>query len=602
MVSSMDTRLLQQATRKMLDRWNSEPGNLLQMLIGLQQQFSHISHDAIDLLAESLALSPGHIRGVIDFYAFLHAMPRGDYDILISDNATDRMLGSRELAGQLADALHMAIGNTRSDHRVTLDFTSCTGMSDQGPAALVNGRALTRLSPSRIQNMAQLIEQQQPPDSWPEEWFRVDNPIHRTDRILDAAHHPGAALSTALGSTPQAIIQTLEQAGLRGCGGAGFATARKWRFCADTPASHRYVVCNADEGEPGTFKDRLLLQEHPDRVFEGMTLCARAVGAGQGYLYLRGEYRYLLESLEQCLERRRKAQLLGTSILGKQGFDFEITIHLGAGAYICGEESALIESLEGKRGIPRNRPPFPVTHGYNGCPTVVNNVETLANAAMILQYGSDWFRTSGTRSSPGTKLLSICGDCTQPGVYEFPFGTPLREILASCGASDTQAVQVGGPSGHLVTPDAFDRCIDFDDLSTGGSFMIFNRQRDLLQVIDNFSRFFRHESCGFCTPCRVGTSLLVKQLDKVRMGRATRKELEEMRTLGHLMRQTSHCGLGQTAANPILDGLTRLPDLFQAQLRTTGYEPAFDLDASLEEARQITGRNDPGAHLKGGDI
>ncbi|MCW8908319.1 MAG: NAD(P)H-dependent oxidoreductase subunit E [Sedimenticola sp.] len=598
----MDTRLLQQATGKIVKRWYGEPTNLLQMLIALQQQFNHIPHDAIDQLADALALSPGDIRGVIGFYSFLHTRPRGDYDILFSDNITDRMLGSRKLALQLAATLEMEAGTTRNDLRVSLDCTSCTGMTDQGPAILVNGRAVTRLEPSRIEQMARLVEQGQPLDAWPAEWFRVDNSLQREDLVLGADYQPGRALGNTLKSDPSGIIQTLHQAGLRGCGGAGFSTARKWRFCAEAAADRRYVVCNADEGEPGTFKDRMLLQAHPDRMIEGMTLCARAIGAGEGFIYLRGEYRYLLESLEQCLQQRRDAQLLGKSILGVSGFDFDITIHLGAGAYVCGEESALIESLEGKRGIPRNRPPFPVTSGYQGHPTVVNNVETLANAAMILQHGSDWFRSVGSKNSPGTKLLSISGDCARPGLYEFPFGTPLHEILENCGATDTQAVQVGGAAGRLVTPDSFSRRIDFDDLSTGGSFMIFNRQRDLLQVIDNFSRFFRHESCGFCTPCRVGTSLLLKQLDKVKVGHATSKDLEELATLGNLMRKTSHCGLGQTAANPVLDGLAQLPSLFQSRLRSTTYEPAFDLDASLEEARSITGRSDPGAHLKGGGV
>ena len=585
-----------------MNRWHAEPANLLQMLIALQQQFNHIPHDAIDQLAEALALSPGDIRGVIGFYSFLHTRPRGDYHILFSDNITDRMLGSRELARQLASVLGIEAGATRGDLRVSLDYTSCTGMTDQGPAALVNGRVITRLDPARIDHMARLVEQGTPLQAWPEEWFRVDNPLQREDLVLGADYRPGIALDNALQSSPASIIQTLEQAGLRGCGGAGFSTARKWRFCADSPGSRRYVVCNADEGEPGTFKDRLLLQVHPDRVIEGMTLCARAIGAEKGFIYLRGEYRYLLESLEQCLERRREAQLLGKSILGAPGFDFDISIHLGAGAYICGEESALIESLEGKRGVPRNRPPFPVARGYRGCPTVVNNVETLANAAMILQHGSDWFRSTGSQRSPGTKLLSISGDCARPGLYEFPFGTPLHQILDQCGATDTQAVQVGGAAGRLVTPESFNRCIDFDDLSTGGSFMIFNRQRDMLQVIENFSRFFQHESCGFCTPCRVGTSLLLKQLDKVLVGHATRKDLEELNILGQLMRKTSHCGLGQTAANPVLDGLERLPSLFESRLRSTTYEPAFDLDASLEEARGLTGRSDPGAHLKGGGV
>ena len=580
----------------------NDPSNLLQRLIGLQQAFRHIPSDAIDHLAESLGLSRAFILGVIQFYSFLHSSPRGEYDILFSDNITDQMQGSRLLAQRLVSKLGVDIGRTRDDRRVTLDYTSCTGMGDQGPAALVNGHPITRLTMERVDQLAALIEQAVPLDNWPAELFQVSAGVERRDIVLNSDYKPGTAILRCLEEGAEELLRRLEQAGLRGCGGAGFSTAKKWRFCASTESAERYVVCNADEGEPGTFKDRYLLQAHADRLFEGMTLCAAVIGARRGFLYLRGEYRYLLGPLQQILQQRRENSLLGQAILGRDGFDFDIDIHLGAGAYICGEESALIESLEGKRGIPRNRPPFPVTQGYLGMPTVVNNVETLANAALIAQQGAEWFRSVGTAQSPGSKLLSISGDCERPGIYEFPFGTPISEILAACQAHHTQAVQIGGAAGRLIPPAEFNRTLAFEDLATGGSFMVFNQSRELLNAIDNFTRFFRHESCGFCTPCRVGTAMLTKQLGKVMVGHATSKDLDELGTLGSLMRQTSHCGLGQTAANPILDGLEKFPDIFQSRLRSTSFEPAFDLDASLEEARAITGRSDPGAHLEGGGV
>lgn len=580
----------------------NDPSNLLQRLIGLQQSFRHIPSDAIDHLAESLGLSRAFILGVIQFYSFLHRSPRGDYDILFSDNITDQMQGSRLLAERLSRRLGVGIGQTRDDRRVTLDYTSCTGMGDQGPAALVNGLTVTRLTPDRIDQLAELVEQSVPLTEWPADLFLVHDRIERRDLVLSTDYTPGAALRRHQTEGTEAILNQLTQAGLRGCGGAGFSTAKKWRFCASSEAAERYVVCNADEGEPGTFKDRYLLQAHADRLFEGMTLCAAVIGARQGFIYLRGEYRYLLEPLQQSLQQRREQGLLGRNILGQEAFDFDIHIHLGAGAYICGEESALIESLEGKRGIPRNRPPFPVTQGYLGMPTVVNNVETFANAALIAQQGAEWFRAVGTAQSPGTKLLSISGDCEQPGIYEFPFGTSINDILAACQAHHTQALQIGGAAGRLIPPAEFSRTLAFEDLATGGSFMVFNQSRELLNAIDNFTRFFRHESCGFCTPCRVGTALLTKQLGKVMVGHATSKDLDELGTLGNLMRQTSHCGLGHTAANPILDGLDKFPHIFQSRLRSTSFEPAFDLDASLEEARALTGRSDPGAHLEGGGV
>jgi len=333
-----------------------------------------------------------------------------------------------------------------------------------------------------------------------------------------------------------------------------------------------------------------------------MTLCAATIGADQGFLYLRGEYLYLLEPLEAELTRRREAGLLGKGIRGQSGLDFDIEIHLGAGAYICGEESALIESLEGKRGNPRNRPPFPVTHGYLGRPTVVNNVETFVAAALIAAHGAEWFRSRGTAQSTGTKLLSVSGDCARPGIYEYPFGVTVQQILDDCGATGTQAVQVAGAAGRTVPPAEFGRRIAFEDLATGGSFMIFDGSRDLLEMVQNFTDFFVHESCGFCTPCRVGTTLLAKTLKKVCCGHSTRADLGTLQQVGELMRRTSHCGLGATAANPVLDTLEKFPELYESHLTSTHFEPGFDLDAALEEARLATGRDDAGAHLPGGGV
>ena len=396
---------------------------------------------------------------------------------------------------------------------------------------------------------------------------------------------------------PQAILEELVKSGLRGQGGAGFKLALKWRSCRDAPGEVKYVVCNADEGEPGTFKDRVLMQEYADLVFEGMTLCGRVISAKQGFVYLRGEYRYLLEPLKATLQRRREIGLLGKNILGEPGFDFDIDIHLGAGSYVCGEESALIESLEGKHGVPRIRPPFPTTHGYLNKPTVVNNVETFAVTAKIATEGGAWFASRGTAESKGTKLLSVSGDCERPGIYEYPFGVTVRRVLEDCGARDAQGIQMAGPAGHTLSAKQYDRRICFDDLATGGSFMVFAKHRDILDGMRNFAHFFVHESCGFCTPCRVGTSLLCDLVDKVHTGHGARADLDEIRRLGRIMKAGSHCGLGQTAPNSVLDSLDQFPEAWMRRLRSTNYEPAFDLDAALGEARRLSGRDDPGAHL-----
>ncbi|MGB5440403.1 MAG: NADH-ubiquinone oxidoreductase-F iron-sulfur binding region domain-containing protein, partial [Gammaproteobacteria bacterium] len=438
---------------------------------------------------------------------------------------------------------------------------------------------------------------------WPAEFFQVEDNIRRRDLLLAdetvVASPAGSALRALLESSEDAILDVIERSGLRGRGGAGFRTAMKWRFCKQAKGDNHYVVCNADEGEPGTFKDRVLLNSYADSVFEGMTLCAGVIGARHGYLYLRGEYRYLLEPLEHVLQQRRENGLLGQGILGKHGFDFDIEIHLGAGAYICGEESSLIESLEGKRGIPRNRPPFPVTHGYLNQPTVVNNVETFMAAAKIAALGADWFCSAGTAESTGTRLLSISGDCERPGIYEYPFGVTIKQVLEDCGAKDTQAVQIAGAAGTTLPMVDSGRCISFEDVATGGSFMVFSSERKLLDMVQNFAHFFVHESCGFCTPCRVGGSLLKDLVDKLVNGHATQYDVEEMKQLGALMKNTSQCGLGTTAPNPVLDLLNRFPHLLEDRLAHSGYEPAFDLDAALQEARDITGRDDAGAHIGG---
>ncbi|HEY5140651.1 MAG TPA: NADH-ubiquinone oxidoreductase-F iron-sulfur binding region domain-containing protein, partial [Methylococcales bacterium] len=344
------------------------------------------------------------------------------------------------------------------------------------------------------------------------------------------------------------------------------------------------------------FKDRVLLNSYAHQVFEGMTICAAIIGAQQGFLYLRGEYLHLYDKLQNVLDERRLAGLLGNNIL-KEGLNFDIEICLGAGAYICGEESALIESLEGKMGIPRNRPPYPVTQGYLGKPTVVNNVETFMAAASIAVQGGDWFANVGTEKSKGTKILSICGDCSRPGIYEYPFGTSIQSVLNDCGASDVLGIQIGGPSGTFISNKEFDRKLAFEDLATGGSFIVFNNSRNILDIVNNFTHFFAHESCGFCTPCRVGTALLQKQLDKIINGHGSAGDVAALEELCQLIKTHSHCGLGQTAANPILSTLQRYPELYESRLKEISYEPGFDLDGALETARRLAKRNDAGAHL-----
>jgi len=585
-----------------------QPTRLLHLLREIQARYHHIPSAAIEQLAELLTISRTHIIGVVEFYSFFHLTPCGHYELLVSDSITDHMLGKIPLLDYLSTKLEVAVGEVRNDGLVSLDNTSCTGMCDQGPAGLINGYALTHLSYARIDQVSDLINQQIPLDKWPTELFLVEDNIQKTDLLLNNPIQIGAALIAMFNRGTQETLAEINLSELRGRGGAGYKTAWKWHLCYEGPEDDsfcdvatqrqqtRYVVCNADEGEPGTFKDRVLLNSYAHQVLEGMTLCAAIIGAEQGFLYLRGEYLFLYEKLQNILKERREAGLLGQNILNK-GLNFDIEICLGAGSYICGEESALIESLEGKMGFPRNRPPYPVTQGYLGKPTVVNNVETFLAAASISVHGGEWFAAIGTEKSKGTKLLSICGDCDRPGIYEYPFGTTVQTILNDCGASDVLGIQIGGPSGIFISNHEFERQLGFEDLATGGSFIIFNNHRNILDIVNNFTHFFAHESCGFCTPCRVGTSLLKNQLTKIIEGHGSAGDVVALEELCQIIKKQSHCGLGQTAANPVLTTLSRYPELYHELLKKISYEPGFDLDGALDTARRLAQRNDPNAHL-----
>ena len=587
---------MQSFIQSVINKYEVSPVRLLDILREVQAEFQHISPEAIELIASGLNIPRTQIISVVEFYNFLHLSPRGKYDILISDSITDHMLGKQNLMNYFASQLNVTIGKVRADGLVNLDSTSCTGMCDQGPAGLVNGYALTRLDRPRIDVIAQLIEQETPIEQWPAEFFAVDDNIYKAGLLLQSPIEQGEALKARYQRGLTETLSEIDISGLRGRGGAGFKTAMKWRFCSEEAEAERYVVCNADEGEPGTFKDRVLLNSYAHQVFEGMTVCASIIGSEQGFLYLRGEYLHLYEKLQKILVERREANLLGANILG-QDLNFDIEIRLGLGAYICGEESALIESLEGKRGIPRNRPPYPVSQGYLNKPTVVNNVETFMAAAKITVAGGQWFADVGTKQSDGTKILSISGDCAKPGIYEYPFGTSIAQVLHDCGADDVFGIQVGGPSGTFISTQELDRVLAFEDLATGGSFIIFDQSRNILDMVQNFTHFFAHESCGFCTPCRVGTALLKKQLDKIVDGHGSAGDVAALEELCQLVNNNSHCGLGQTAANPILSTLQRYPELYEKKLKKISYEPGFDLDASLATARRLANRDDAGAHL-----
>ncbi len=587
---------MQNFIRNLAQENDFQATRLLKILRAVQARYFYIPKQAIEQLAEMLNISRTQIQNVIEFYSFFHLEPRGQFDILISSSITDLMVGQEELTNYFAEKLGVKIGEVRADGVVSLNNTSCSGMCDQSLAGLVNGYAITNLTKSRIDEIVENVNKKLPLDQWSRDFFKVEDNIIKSGLLLNETPTKGEAINATFARGLMETLNEVEKSGLRGRGGAGYTTAWKWKFCHEENADQRYIICNADEGEPGTFKDRVILNAYADSVFEGMTVAAAIIGATQGFIYLRGEYLHLYEKLEAILEARRAANLLGKNIL-QNGFDFDIEICLGAGAYICGEESALIESLEGKAGIPRNRPPYPVVSGYLNKPTSVNNVETFLAAANIAIHGGEWFAAFGTAKSKGTKIHSISGDCAKPGIYEYPFGVTVQTILDDCGATGVLGVQVGGPSGTFIANNEFERKIAFEDLATGGSFIVFNNSRNILDIVHNFSHFFAHESCGFCTPCRVGTSLLKKQVDKIVEGHGSAGDIVALEELCQIIKNYSHCGLGQTAANPVLTTLERYPEIYQNMLKKISYEPGFDLDKSLETARRLANRDDAAAHL-----
>jgi [NiFe] hydrogenase diaphorase moiety large subunit len=366
--------------------------------------------------------------------------------------------------------------------------------------------------------------------------------LKRVDLIFENCNTKDVLIK-AFKMTPDQIHKEILDSGLKGRGGAGFPTGLKWKFTADEKEPVKYIVCNADEGEPGTFKDRQILDEVPRKVFAGMAIASKAIGSKKGYIYLRGEYKFLLPKLNEELD-------LFHSLLKELGHEFNIKIRLGSGAYICGEESALFESIEGKRGEPRNKPPYPTTNGLFGKPTSINNVETLVYTVEILLHGAKHFEDLGTNDSKGSKVFSISGDTPIPGIYELELGMTVDRFVEEFGDGDTKAVQVGGASGFCVPRKKFkDTIIGFEGVPTGGSMKLFNSSRSMYNVLHNYLDFFAEESCGQCTPCRVGCQQLLMGIEAVKKGEKNSKYLDELVKLARTMKMASKCGLGQSVGN-----------------------------------------------------
>ena len=587
--------------KEIAGKYGKNPTRLMDILIDVQNEFRHVPSEAIGIIAKELKLSRVDVEQTTSFYHFFTCKDTGKYAVYLNNSAVACMMGRDEIAKAFEKEAGCKFGEVTSDGLIGLKDTACIGMNDQEPAAIINGTVFTKLNAQKVKDLVSGFKAGKAVSELVKELgdganagmkVEVNNNIKKKGKVLFSEYTSGNALKKLVTLTPEQVISEVKNSNIRGRGGAGFPTGMKWDFCSKNQGD-KYVLCNADEGEPGTFKDRVILTELPHMIFEGMTIGGYAIGAKQGILYLRSEYSYMKLYLEKTLDDLRTKNLLGKNIAGKAGFDFDIRIQFGAGAYVCGEESALIESAEGKRGEPRNRPPFPVEKGYLNQPTIINNVETLCSTVRIIENGADWYKAIGTEKSTGTKVLSISGDCKFPGIYEIEWGMTIKQMLEMCGAENAQAVQVAGPSGICISPKMFDRKIANEDLPTGGSMIVIGQNRNLLKdVVCNFMDFFIDESCGSCVPCRALTPVLKQKLEKIIEGKGVKQDIDDMLKLGKSMKDLNRCGLGQTAANPIITTIENFREKYEALVKEPKADGVYDFDmkAAVKDSCSVVKR------------
>ncbi len=550
---------------------NQGRDQLLPLLFDVQSQLGYLPETAVTAIGKTLRVPLAEIYGVIEFYTMLYQHPTAEKIVRVCTSPMCAMLGGHDALHAAAEHLQVQPGEPGDDGKFMLEEVQCLGLCDHAPAALVDDVPTGPVDP---ENPKRWITN--PPEAGvgviagDPRWLtaRCGN-ITATDLSAYEAEQGYRALDKALKQMkPAQLIDMVKTSGLVGRGGAAFPVGLKWEYAAGAKGDIRYIVCNADESEPGTFKDRVLMEGDPFAILEGMAIAAYAVGAGKGFIYVRGEYPRCQRILQEAIEKARKAGYLGDDILGT-GFAFDIELRSGAGAYICGEETALFESIEGKRGYPRLKPPFPTTHGLFGQPTVINNVETLCTAVWIMRNGVEAYRSIGTQESPGSKLFCLSGDVGSPGVYEVPFGTTIGELIEMGGGArgDVQAVLLGGAAGAFAGPDQLDLRLSFEDLrevnlSLGsGVVTVINHQRDMKAFLLSLAHFFAHESCGKCFPCQLGTQRQLELVARLNAGKFQKGDLSALRDVGFAMTYASLCGLGMTAGTAILSALDRWPEL-----------------------------------------
>ncbi len=562
---------------------HNEPESMLEVLKDIQSLPSGLTPASIADAAHALKLPPHQAYGMATFYSMLSLEERKNI-LRVCDGPVCWLKKASKQLSAASDQMISEWAHTMPEY--TVERTSCLGLCDRAPAILVNDEQAGPVSPEAANKVC---------EGWrgvPTDYSKVRKGEIRVmtaligkidpDSIEDAlAHSVYDGLKRALQTQPEVVLDIVESSGLQGRGGAGFPVGRKWRFVASEKRTPRYIICNADESEPLIFKDRMLVDTNPHQLLEGMLIAGFACGASEAWIYIRGEYEHQARRLENAIEQAKSRNLLGENILGTD-FSFNIHVHRGAGAYICGEETALLESLEGKRGEPRIRPPYPPQYGFRGYPTAVNNVESFCAVPHIVRNGAEWWRDLTNDPTPGTKVYMVLGHVKNPGLFEAPFGLTLREIIEDFGGgmlpgSHFNFALCGGAAGTLVPPALMDSHIDYSSgplkgvtrdikamekrwtqvISIGaGSFLICDQSVSPVAFLRELMHFFAAESCGKCTPCRVGTWRSLEILNRMTAGKGMKGDTDELRTLAALMQDSSFCGLGQSVAIPMKSVLT----------------------------------------------
>jgi NADH-quinone oxidoreductase subunit F len=588
----MNLRTLEPQAWEIIKRYDEPRAAMLPLLWLVQENCGHVSPEGESWVGRLLGVTVAHVREVVSFYSMFRTSDAGRHELRVCTSLPCMLRGAGEVLAQLQNRLNIRTGETTPNREVTLTEVECLCACEIAPMAQLDDRFVGPLDRDTLDAVVREAldgsadTRAGEPPSREAAFVSTDGPITsiRFDRVEGAwwdAYAAGEgylAAKKALAMTPSQIVDEVSRANLRGLGGAGFPTARKWSFIPKASPKPKYLVVNADEGEPGTFKDRYILERDPHALLEGMLIAAYAIGSHKAYVYIRGEYALSARRFNRAVQEAYAHGWLGKDIQGS-GFDLDVVIHRGAGAYICGEETALLTSLEGGKGFPRIKPPFPAISGLFQCPTIVNNVETLAAVPFIFREGADVFARMGTAKQGGTRLFSVCGHVERPGLYEAPVSVTLRELIERYahgvrGGRKLKAVVPGGLSAKVLTADEIDVQMDFDSLMAAGTMagsggvIVMDETTCMLDALQAAARFFAHESCGQCSPCREGTGWIHRILRRLSQGGGRLEDLDHLLAISRDMEGKTICVFADAAAWPVQSYITKFRAEFEEHIVT----------------------------------